>query len=103
MKTLVIVLTVLLFGMTLYPCATSCCDHAQTGTEISDRNRQKENSGDCCPVLCSCVCCGHLLLPGKIDLTDGADFLEPGLAVDERLDQSYFHRYQPNIWHPPSV
>ncbi len=100
MNLISLILSALIFGITLLPCKDAVSGHQCHQTENS--GNESDDERDICPPLCSCDCCGSTIeLPSS-------SLVEKSIIKQEHkllfhYSFNYEYDYSKGVWHPPTI
>lgn len=103
MKFAAIILSLIIFSLSVKPCSDGQNLEDQNLEEISANHDHQQDSDDSCPVTCICNCCGMSITYEPLGTFN--------LVIDSKISTEQFSSYQSiyrfdflsNIWQPPQV
>ncbi|WP_430408388.1 DUF6660 family protein [Kordia sp.] len=103
MKSISFILGFLILALALKPCSDGFNSEHENDSEISMEHNHQNDHDDSCAMLCSCNCCGTLIISQTLPTFT----LQLKTTISTQLNSHYESHYRFDmlfsIWQPPQV
>ncbi len=101
MRFFAIILSILLFYLTIMPCSDALTCEEEKRVELSQNHDHSKDKNDFCTPLCICQCCSTSMVYPDLELNQN-EKLNTIFSYHALFTFNYSHKYHKRVWHPPN-